>query len=602
MVQHSMILKFLILIYSFFLGSGFLFAASIQIQVDRNNISMEEELSVQVIVAGARDLDQIPEILNTQNFEITEGGTSSQITVINGSTAIQKVFHFTLFPKRAGIFTLGPARIDYNGQLLVSDVVKIRIEHPDRPTEKAEPTKPYYIESTVDNKNPYVGEQVVYTFRLHRRVNGKIAQDTLPDFEGFWKEEMGDAKEYRTKRNGVPWIVSEFKIAIYPNSAGPQTISPVVIVMDVLTEGRKRRGNSYRGGIGAFFEDDSFFGRVSRKRVRLTAPAIEVNVRSLPTENIPENFSGIVGKVSIKAKMNKSNIKVGESSTLTIFIRSDGNLRRMHDFDVTWPDVKTYDDKPKLEIEKSTRLQMIKILKKAIVPQRAGELHLPAISLSYFDPNSGSFRKVISKKIVMNVAPGDEKNLYVPGKMQHVGTDKSITNHKKNIKILGKDLVGIERESSTLSPEIITLKEYLMALILLLLGPIGYFVIKKNQDRNHLMKNNKTYVEQLKAYKTFKSDIKELSQNGNFHSEASKAMRNYIGRKLGLEGSSIMPIDADRVLAPKGVERQIITEVKEFLSSCDVAQYGGNSKIDRNEIKNIKQQMESIAKNFERKF
>ncbi len=55
----------------------------------------------------------------------------------------------------------------------------------------------------MDNENPYLNEQIIYTLQFCRRV--KIASASLteqPSFDGFLVESLGKEREYQKVING----------------------------------------------------------------------------------------------------------------------------------------------------------------------------------------------------------------------------------------------------------------------------------------------------------------------------------------------------------------------------------------------------------------
>ena len=59
-----------------------------------------------------------------------------------------------------------------------------------------------FIIADVDKKDVYLGEQVTLTYKLYKHINVKISgvdQFQMPDFNGFWVEELFTPKDCNTK-------------------------------------------------------------------------------------------------------------------------------------------------------------------------------------------------------------------------------------------------------------------------------------------------------------------------------------------------------------------------------------------------------------------
>ena len=48
-----------------------------------------------------------------------------------------------------------------------------------------------YVESSIDNPNPYVGQQVIYNFKLYDAVGLTNPLYQPSNFEGFWHIDIG---------------------------------------------------------------------------------------------------------------------------------------------------------------------------------------------------------------------------------------------------------------------------------------------------------------------------------------------------------------------------------------------------------------------------
>ena len=56
-----------------------------------------------------------------------------------------------------------------------------------------------FIAAEIDKENAYLGEQITLTYKLYKRVDVNIAgidQFQMPNFKGFWVEELFTLKDY----------------------------------------------------------------------------------------------------------------------------------------------------------------------------------------------------------------------------------------------------------------------------------------------------------------------------------------------------------------------------------------------------------------------
>jgi len=150
---------------------------------------------------------------------------------------------------------------------------------------------------------------------------------------------------------------------------------------------RNRRDN--------FFEDP-FFNMRKGKPVYLSSNEIQLDVKNLPMQNRPDNFSGLVGRFDVKAKLDPVEVKANESATLTISVQGRGNVRQIPDLKLAdIKGLKIYQDKPRLNINKGeSAISGEKIMKWAIVPEKSGEYIIPSMALAFFDPEKGLYREL----------------------------------------------------------------------------------------------------------------------------------------------------------------------------------------------------------------
>jgi hypothetical protein len=280
---------------------------TISLQLDKTEFTTSEEVELQVVVEGTEGLASPPEILNRHNFQIQDQGSSSQISIINGVTTVRKVFSYALYGLKEGQFTLGPAKAVANGVSIVSEPVQVTVRkgggslppnqqksgpgvnqgaNPGPDVDGSnERNNGFYVEGVVDNQTPYLGQQIVYTFRFLRRVQIANGQLSLPEFTSFIKEPMGEQKEYDKQINGQVWRVTEIQVALYPTTVGTTLLQPATLITEVIV--REPRGGGGPGGLlGRMFDEDPFFGggMGRSKRMRLQSNPLTNTDKNLPEQ------------------------------------------------------------------------------------------------------------------------------------------------------------------------------------------------------------------------------------------------------------------------------------------------------------------------------
>lgn len=240
----------------------------------------------------------------------------------------------------------------------------------------------YYVEVEVSDTNPFVGQQVQFVFRLFSRVpqwtnTGLMVE---PTFDGFWLQEM-ETRRSQAMVEGRTYEVRARNLALFPTRAGPLTIEPIRFVIP----------------------DDPF-----RPGDVLITQAIQLDVRALPPTENSAIFTGLVGQMEVLPTVDRLSTAVGEPVQLQLTLRGDGNMAQLPIPDL--PDTldwRSYAAPSQYqELESTERLIGEQTFSWLLTPLESGVLTLPALELSYFDPESGSYRSLNTSEVSIEVLPG----------------------------------------------------------------------------------------------------------------------------------------------------------------------------------------------------
>jgi len=175
----------------FFASAAYAATTAITATVDKNEASLDDYIVLKVAVEGTRAEPSMPDL---SAFKFQSRGTSSQMTIINGSMSSKLEYTYILYPQKPGTFIVGPFTLDDGGKKVQSAPLTITISQSE-PQQKD--TGEVFVTASVDNENPYLNEQIIYTFQFCRRV--KVASANLaeqPSFDGFLVESLGKEREF----------------------------------------------------------------------------------------------------------------------------------------------------------------------------------------------------------------------------------------------------------------------------------------------------------------------------------------------------------------------------------------------------------------------
>jgi hypothetical protein len=542
-------------------------ALEVRAWVDRTEATLEDQLLLTVSLAGQRRLPGNPILPPLPDFSVTKGGTSSRTEIVNGSISTSVETSYLLTPRRVGTFTIGPVRIKQKGRTYQSEPISVKILPAASPTE-ASPIA--FVTQDIDVGDPFVHQQIVYTFRFFRRVQSLEAQWDPPSFDGFWVEDLGKERQYEKVVNGRRYAVTELKKALYPLSAGAARIGETLLACRLVIQ----RDRTPRGMDGFF--GGSFFGsRGQTVTKNLRGEPISLDIRPLPEAGRPVGFDGLVGAFVVRAEAGQSQLRLGDSTTLTVTVTGNGNLR---DLVTVSPEeitgFKVYPDKPSFQLDiHGGRLQGTKVFKKALVPLEDGILEVPAQEVPYFDPEKGLYQIARTTPIAITVEKAAEKEPL------HLVTASVLPGSKSSIKILGKDILPIHTGLAGARrqiPSVTSLYAYLGGLLL----PPCIFVVcygrKRRQDRleidQHIVRRKGA---RKKANRLLQEARKRIRQpeDKEFFGQLSRGLKGLIGDKLDLTTLAYTPVEIQLCLLEKGLSEEESRGVREFLEEIEYDQY-----------------------------
>ena len=244
---------------------------------------------------------------------------------------------------------------------------------------QAQQIREYIVEAVVDELRPYVGQQIIYRFRVFTSATSPPSTRYLPpSFEGFWRSDMGPATSYSAQIDGQFYAVTEVATALVPLAAGPVTIEPATLILDAT---------------------------VFRPEQALLSQSITVEIQPLPADP-PVDFRGAVGQFEMTAAIDRQVITQGEPIFLRALIRGDGNLEQLlltpPSFDGAWR-VFTSPTEHRTQII-DDRLMGEKIFEWRLLPTQPGDLPIPAITFTYFDPAALRFISTQSAEGIVSVS------------------------------------------------------------------------------------------------------------------------------------------------------------------------------------------------------
>ena len=365
-------------------------------EVDRTELTTDETLKLTLTIRGSGSTSP-PALTGLQGFVMVGRSSSMSMSTVQGKTTSEAVYAFILRPNETGVLTIDPISVTVDGRSHSTEPITIKVTQgtgaASQPSARGGVVPPaeelsgqdFYVEAEVEDPLPYIGQETAYVFRFYMPINSLVQPRDYddPDFIGFWSTDETNEGTYTTQAAGRAYRVTELRTILFPTVTGKLTIGPSALTVPIAMSG-------------------SFF----RRDATLTTKPVEVNVRPLP-DGAPDGFTGAVGQLDIRARVDRRVGVVGDPLTLTVTVTGRGNFANMPD--PAWPDMpewRSFDGAATIDTSvNSGRVSGRKVYERVLIPNRAGDLEIPAIVYPYFDPEAGEYWTASTEPIRVSVAP-----------------------------------------------------------------------------------------------------------------------------------------------------------------------------------------------------
>lgn len=254
------------------------------------------------------------------------------------------------------------------------------------------PNEAFFVSVELDKTEVYEGEQVTVNWYVYTRGQMEtLDRLKFPDLKGFWKEVIEEVPTIQFTQevvNGVPWKKALLAShALFPIKAGTATVDEYKI------KSRVRLFNQGLGFAGKPFE-------YTRSSAR-----VPIKVKPLPVDGRPSDFSGAVGKFELSDHVENQTVPVNQPLSLKVRFEGAGNAKLIDLPALNLPSsLEQYDTKSEAKFFKNGR--SFKEFEVLLIPRQEGELTIPALSVSMFDPATNKYytrkTQAIALKVVNN--------------------------------------------------------------------------------------------------------------------------------------------------------------------------------------------------------
>ncbi|MDH3256995.1 MAG: BatD family protein [Nitrospinota bacterium] len=550
------------------LAMGTAWPADIQVtaSVDKQELTLEDSVNFSIVVEGTQSAPP-PELPLLDSFKVRNRGSSSSFQIINGDRSSSTTYNFTLLPKETGTFTIGPATVNIGGKKHRTAPITLVVKEA---TAVSDTSREIFAEMVVSNKKPYVQEQITATLRIYRRVEIRNLKTDI-EFPGFREEALEGPVQNTRIINGLRYLSYEIPTALFPLRPGKVDIPASLVEFDQVDRSRGGRPSDPFDpfGQGSIFNN---FGRLQHKILR--TKSITLDIQSLPRKNRPENFSNLVGDFTISAQLSRTEVEVGDTTTLTVTVAGQGNVNDLSLPSPQWGDnFKVYQDQS--EYRPTTGARTVsgeKIYTYALVPLKTGRLQVPAIPLNYFNPTKGDYVSIQTQALPLSVSPGKGDS-----KLKIVESGSDTTGNRGDpIQKIGEDILPIHTGPEVFESQNFATGSGMLYGIGLLLPAVLFLVYSGIYKRQHRLKYDIAFSRSHGAYKQALKKLHALSPNSDpreIARELSLIVREYLGNILNLQGTAITSTEVEEKLMKGNFSVEEIQATQKLLEKYETLQY-----------------------------
>jgi hypothetical protein len=354
-------------------------ASTVQATLDRNDVHLGETVTLNLrisdaITASTPDLSALD-----HDFEVLGTSTNSSLSVINGKQSAELIIGVALRPKHQGDLQIPPLTVAGSQ----TNPLILHVGAPDT-SANAQAGRDVFVEAQASADHVYLGQQILYTVRLF--YAGNLDGGTLPnpDVNSADLKQLGNDINYQSVRNGRRYNVVERRYALTPHHAGSLVIPSIEFQGEMAD-----RGNP--NDPGGFFNPGGLFGNTTP--VTADSPEVKIDVQAPPanwgqTTWLPARSLTL----SLQGLPSDDKLTAGQPLNLRLSVDAQGlsgdalpplSLPTI-DGATVYPDqpkTSTHDDGEWLTGHSERGF--------AIIPQHAGTLTIPEITLTWFDVQRG---------------------------------------------------------------------------------------------------------------------------------------------------------------------------------------------------------------------
>ena len=326
-----------------------------------------------------------------RDFEVEGQSDSRSVRMVNGRMSASTTFSLTLRPRRAGTLAIPALQVGNER------TAPLTLEVGATATARAASNGLVFVETEVDDPNPYVQQSVGVTVRLYYATPLVSGQLDLDPPDGALLQRVGEIVQSSREIDGRRYSTAERRFLLVPERSG------ALILPGARFEGR---------GAGGWMDD--LLGGNSRQ-VNITGAPRTVQVRPQPA-GAPQPWLP-VRDLRMRYTAVPQQLRTGEAGTLTIETTVVGATQaQLPELPTpSIPGAQVFAEPPQFDERFVGGTPQVTLTHRySVVPSHAGRLVLPGTAMAWWDVRAGAARRATLPDLTLPVVVGTGSPPSVP--------------------------------------------------------------------------------------------------------------------------------------------------------------------------------------------
>jgi len=336
-------------------------AQQVEASLSQDTTAVGQPVRLDVVVTGGGG-SEVPRQLNVDGLDgrFVSKSVQAEMRWDNGrfSNVSKAVFSYVVVPLRTGDFTIPPISVSAGGKTYKTQPLQLRVMAgqggvPVRPAIPVPPgpqgmppaqtappvqsipqpgaqaqaqateEKITFGDLIVPKRTVYVGEVVPIELRFYYDARFPVRLPNHPGFsgDGFTVMNFSKPGERQQEIDGRLYNVVIFQTALTAAKAGTLEVPAATMESQIQVPSRHQPDSFFGGLLGQFGMD--------AQMVTVSTNPVKLEVKKLPKDGRPDDFSGAIGQFSMQADTSTKKAGPGDPITLTVTVSGRGNFDAM---------------------------------------------------------------------------------------------------------------------------------------------------------------------------------------------------------------------------------------------------------------------------------